>query len=277
MRMKRYINLLKRLLANSTTAQTSHFYPSYGCYSWSNKAAVTKATTTLCFSEVEISVWYCQTPLQSIWTGKTERETHITQKAKGLGVIRKLEIRRICAFKNQNKKCFNTPTQGMSLLVGIVFNSPILQQQPLSKVCITLEKVHKTINVEMCQMYYKGQTWLDIFIRKINFFSFLWQFNISTNCTSGVDWHQSLVNLNIVYTVFRTWVRSRKAYPSPLKKGVWGAVHVNSGTVHCRTESANGKSPKCNCIKSQKWNAINDVLFDKNLCLCFTHFPNDRV
>ncbi len=58
----------------------------------------------------------------------------------------------------------------------------------------------------------------------------------------------------------RTWVHLKE-------RVVWGTVHVNSCTVRCWCE--------CNHTKSRKWTAINDVLFDKNVCLCFTHFPDE--
>ncbi len=55
-----------------------------------------------------------------------------------------------------------------------------------------------------------------------------------------------------------------------LKRVAWGTVHVNSSMVRCWCE----RSP----TKSRKWTAINAVLFDKNVCLCvcFTHFPDER-
>ncbi len=60
---------------------------------------------------------------------------------------------------------------------------------------------------------------------------------------------------------FQTRVRTREPYQSPLKKGGLGY-----GSLLMRTQSC----------QIAKWTSINDVLFDKNVCLCITHFPDKR-
>ncbi len=74
----------------------------------------------------------------------------------------------------------------------------------------------------------------------------------------------------IVRFVWMMWTLSSDLGCAPanrtrvrLKRVVWGSVHVNSGTVRCWCER--------NRTKSRKWTAIDDVLFDKNVCLCVFH------
>ncbi len=101
--------------------------------------------------------------------------------------------------------------------------------------------------------------------------------NMGLKCTlslifdHGFDWCQSSVRLDDV------WMLSSKLWCTPanhtqvcLKRVVRCTVQVNSGTVRCWCER--------NRTKLRKWTAINDVLFDKNVCLCvcFTHYPDER-
>ncbi len=72
-------------------------------------------------------------------------------------------------------------------------------------------------------------------------------------CTPGFDWCQSLVHLD----ASELGCAPTEPY---LKRVVWSTVQINSDTVRCWCER--------NLTKSHKWTAINDVLFDKNVCLC---------
>ncbi len=114
------------------------------------------------------------------------------------------------------------------------------------------------------------------------FFIFIWQYSFfpkhstyrtipKPGCfhTSTFGAHPGSIDVRVRF-VWMMWTLSSDLGCAPanrtrvrLRRVVWGTVHVNSGTVRCWCESIR--------TKSRKWTAINDVLFDKNICLCVFH------
>ncbi len=76
---------------------------------------------------------------------------------------------------------------------------------------------------------------------------------------------------------FQTRVRTREPYQSPLKKGGlgYGSSELRYSSLLMRTQSC----------QIMKWTSINDVLFDKNVCVFhslswqvwLTHFKQRAV